>query len=268
MKDKLVDVLTRQIGEACEHIMKGANILVNGVGGSYAQGVQEINDLIYPIAMTILSILFLIDLIDMMTRKGDELRWEDVIRSLIKLLICKNIMLVAPTAMSAIYTTITNLIQQVGVSIDLSTVKDALRTTFEAEIPDDQTGIKQVINAISQIVSYISIYVNVLIVNLVSLVITVLCYGRAFELAVLEALSRIPIAFAGWGETKDVPKRFLMSYLGVCLQGLSIIVCFKIYTSILSGTPSSTMEFLLYTVALAVGIASSGKWAKDSLGLI
>lgn len=266
-QETLVEGLCQALKETVQNIKDGANIMTHGPGVAYQAEVDAINALIQPVAATIMSILFLVDLIDLMTRKGDELRWEDVARSLIKFLICKNLMVLAPTILEVIYTTVNGMVLgQIG-SISLSNIVTSLEPVFQAGIPADKTGLDQLFNALKQYIAYIGFYVDLLIVRFVSIIITVMCYARAFEIAVLQALSPIPIAFAGWGESKDVPKRYIMGFLGVNLQGLAIIICFKIYLAMAAGV-TSIGGFILCTVALAMGIASSGKWAKDSLGLI
>lgn len=268
MKDMLINNLTNSVQGSVENLNSAIQILSNGMTATYTAEANNIQTLIKPLAMTLLSILFLVDLIDMSTRKGDEMRWEDVARALIKLLICKNLMIIAPTIMSAMYNSIAATIGAVLSGSVSTNLVDVLKATFEASIPDDATGVlESIMTALKQVMAYIEILISCLIVNFVSIFIKVMSYGRMFELTVLESLSPIPIAFAGWGETKDVPKRFLMSYFGTCLQGLAMVVCYKIFLAII-GSPASIGEFLMFTVCLLVGCFSSGKWAKDSLGLV
>lgn len=266
-KEQLVDELCGYLEETLESIRDSATVMANGVGVSYQAEIDAINALIQPVAMTIMSLLFIIDLIDLMTRKGDELRWEDVARSLIKFLICKNLMVLGPTILEVIYTTVNGMILAQAGNVPLDNVLNALKLVFEGKIPDDKTGMKQLFNALGQYIIYIGFYVDLLITRFIAIIISVMCYARSFEISVLQALSAIPIAFAGWGETKDVPKRFIMGYLGVNLQGLVIIICFKIFVAMSAGV-TSVSRFLFCTALLLLGIASSGKWAKDSLGLM
>lgn len=267
MKEMLVDSLTNSVKGALDNLNSAIQVLSNGMTATYTAEANNIQTLIKPLAITLLSILFLIDLIDMSTRKGDELRWEDVARTLIKLLICKNLMEIAPTIMSAMYNSIATTIGTLLAGTVNDDLVDVLKATFEASIPDNASGVlESIMAAVKQVMAYVELLISCLIVNFVSIFIKVMSYGRMFELTVLESLSPIPIAFAGWGETKDVPKRFLMNYFGTCLQGLAMVACYKIFLAII-GSPASIGEFLMFTVCLLVGCFSSGKWAKDSLGL-
>ena len=62
-------------------------------------------------------------------------------------------------------------------------------------------------------------------------------------------------------------KAFIKSYAAVCLQGLVVIVMFYAFSQVaelLGGTDS--MGITITALALALGVAKSGQWARQAVG--
>lgn len=98
-------------------------------------------------------------------------------------------------------------------------------------------------------------------------VINLILIGRLFEIIVYTVISPIPLAtFAGEG-WHDSAKAFIKSYAAVCLQGLVVIVMFYAFSQVaalLGGT--DTMGITITALALALGVAKSGQWARQAVG--
>ena len=98
-------------------------------------------------------------------------------------------------------------------------------------------------------------------------VINLILIGRLFEIIVYTVISPIPLAtFAGEG-WHDSAKAFIKSYAAVCLQGLVVIVMFYAFSQVaelLGGTDS--MGITITALALALGVAKSGQWARQDVG--
>lgn len=98
-------------------------------------------------------------------------------------------------------------------------------------------------------------------------VINLILIGRLFEIIVYTVISPIPLAtFAaeGW---HDSAKAFVKSYAAVCLQGLVVIVMFYAFsqvTDLLGG--ANTVGITITALALALGVAKSGQWARQAVG--
>lgn len=98
-------------------------------------------------------------------------------------------------------------------------------------------------------------------------VINLILLGRLFEIIVYTVISPIPLAtFAGEG-WHDSAKAFVKSYAAVCLQGLVVVVMFYAFSQVanlLGGTNS--MGITITALALALGVAKSGQWARQAVG--
>ena len=98
-------------------------------------------------------------------------------------------------------------------------------------------------------------------------VINLILIGRLFEIIVYTVISPIPLAtFAadGW---HDSAKAFIKSYAAVCLQGVIVLVMFYAFSQVadlLGGTNS--MGITITALALALGVAKSGQWARQAVG--
>jgi hypothetical protein len=120
---------------------------------------------------------------------------------------------------------------------------------------------------LNYLVKYLETMPTFLILMGACWVINLILIGRLFEIIVYTVISPIPLAtFAGEG-WHDSAKAFVKSYAAVCLQGLVVIVMFYAFsqmTELLGGTDS--MGITITALALALGVAKSGQWARQAVG--
>ena len=98
-------------------------------------------------------------------------------------------------------------------------------------------------------------------------VINLILIGRLFEIFVYTVISPIPLASLAGEGWHDSAKAFIKSYAAVCLQGLVVIVMFYAFSQVaelLGGTDS--MGITITALALALGVAKSGQWARQAVG--
>ena len=96
-------------------------------------------------------------------------------------------------------------------------------------------------------------------------VINLILIGRLFEIIVYTVISPIPLATFAGESWHDSAKAFIKSYAAVCLQGLVVIVMFfSQVAELLGGTDS--MGITITALALALGVAKSGQWARQAVG--
>lgn len=120
---------------------------------------------------------------------------------------------------------------------------------------------------LNYLVKYIETMPTFLILMGACWVINLILIGRLFEIIVYTVISPIPLStFAGEG-WYDSAKAFVKSYAAVCLQGLVVIVMFYAFSQmadLLGG--SDTMGITVTALALALGVAKSGQWARQAVG--
>lgn len=120
---------------------------------------------------------------------------------------------------------------------------------------------------LNYLVKYLEAMPTFLILMGACWVINLILIGRLFEIIVYTVISPIPLAtFAGEG-WHDSAKAFIKSYAAVCLQGLVVMVMFYAFAQVadlLGGT--DTMGITITALALALGVAKSGQWARQAVG--
>lgn len=120
---------------------------------------------------------------------------------------------------------------------------------------------------LNYLVKYLEAMPTFLILMGACWVINLILIGRLFEIIVYNVISPIPLAtFAGEG-WHDSAKAFIKSYAAVCLQGIVVIVMFYAFSQVaelLGGTDS--MGITITALALALGVAKSGQWARQAVG--
>lgn len=120
---------------------------------------------------------------------------------------------------------------------------------------------------LNYLVKYLEAMPTFLILMGACWVINLILIGRLFEIIVYTVISPIPLAtFAGEG-WYDSAKAFIKSYAAVCLQGLVVMVMFYAFAQVadlLGGT--DTMGITITALALALGVAKSGQWARQAVG--
>ena len=132
----------------------------------------------------------------------------------------------------------------------------------------------------------VSLLIVVLAIKICGLLIQVIAFGRMFELYIYLAVSPLPCAFFPLGNGNGdgisrITQKFFKSFIAVCLQGVMIILCIRIFYMIIGsaftnmvqqaiagGTASGVVTELCYTmlmgaIVLVMSVARCGSWAKS-----
>lgn len=228
----------------------------------FAKGIFVI---VEPVALVIVSLCFFIEFLKI-TIQMDILKWEYGLKCFFKLVFAKVCIDVSTDLLSAIYATGAEWIASVGTS------GSSIGATAWGVIQADIKGY----GFIEMIGCVISVGIVVIAVWVISLVCQVIAYARKFELTLYLAIAPLPCAFLPLedGGGSRIPKKFFMSFAGVCLQGLFMIMSVKLYEmlciefieNISGGDVFSVVgEVLLATVVLLMAVIKSGSWAKSIL---
>lgn len=120
-----------------------------------------------------------------------------------------------------------------------------------------------------------------LIITVLSFILILTVYSRFFRLYMYTALAPLPLAsFAGEG-TSSTGKAFLKSYIGVCAEGIIIVMACLIYSAFLSSStpavdstlPAVTMAWeymgqMVFNMLVLVGLVKGAdRLAKEMFGL-
>ena len=262
-----------------DNMMDNAINVLGGGMASWGAIVAFSTSVVRPFALIIIGICLLIE-IALVASKVDIIKWEHGLKLCVKMALSVVAIDVAPTFLEACYAQAAAWITAAG--------GIAGGGSFGGMIASDMTTlINSVTGLWSTIALFLSTFVLLLAIQICGLIIAVIAFARMFELYVYLAISPLPIAFmplgdgTGGGYSRTTAK-FLRAFAAVCLQGVLMIVCMRIFTVIMSdvvvdaiadaaGSPASVqVNELLYTmllgsIVLVMSVVKSGSWAKSIL---
>lgn len=278
LKDGLRDFVAWVLERFDALVLDAQAILTGDLGGSWNQ-ILALSNIIKPFCLTIIGLCLLIELAKVAS-KVDLLKWEHGLKIGVKMVLAKVCLDTAPVFLKACYvqanawvTALSTEYQPIGASM-----ADSIRALDTSAI-----GLGQ---ALWLAMSMLLVLLGILACGLV---IKVIAYGRMFELYVYLAVSPIPCAFFPLGDgTGDgmsrVTAKFLKSFAAVCLQGVMMIVCIRIFNIIMGSAVGTQLSDILkssqevgaklsdvgYTmlmgaIVLVMSITKCGSWAKGIL---
>lgn len=107
-----------------------------------------------------------------------------------------------------------------------------------------------------------------LAIQIVSVLITVIVYGRMFEIYVYSSISSLPFATMGNKEWGQIGANYIKGLFALGLQGLFLIICLGVYTVLIRTVQITDIHAglfgaLAYAVLLGVMMFKSGTIAKS-----
>jgi hypothetical protein len=225
------------------------------------------NYIILPVSYSLLALFFIMDFLGKSTRL-EFIRWENVVKPLLKLIVAKFVLENSYKLLNLIFAFVSDLIGRA--SLFGSTA-----------IPDHDT--QYIIEAIDgmNLIEKLAFMVNMLpynfIMMFIKIAIFVVIYGRMVEIYLLTAIAPLPLATMTHDGLHHIAKSFLQRYFAVCLQGLIILLGVMIYGGLMQGLnigglrPNDMWGMLRNTILtssiLLMIVCKSGGWARQITGL-
>ena len=150
-----------------------------------------------------------------------------------------------------------------------------------ADLPTDIVDAIEGIGFFESIPLWLVSLLASLIITVLSFILILTVYSRFFRLYMYTALAPLPLAsFAGEG-TSSTGKAFIKSYIGVCAEGIIVVLACLIYSAFLSSStpsvdpslPAVTMAWeylgqLVFNMLVLVGLVKGAdRLAKEMFGL-
>ena len=263
-KNLLISFISSMLG-TFDTAINGVSVILGAdifSGDMYNMSVTVANT-VKPIALTIVTICFLVEFLKK-TIKMDILKWEYGLTVFFKLVFAKGCIDLASPLLSAIYATVAEWLSKLS---HKSTFGATQKILIEQSLKGmDFWGVLGV--AMSCMLVFLAVWVLSIIMN-------VMAYARKIELLVYLSVSPIPFAFLPLedGNSSRIPRKYVLNFASVSLQGLFMIISCKLFTSIVTEFTSTTganamdlsYNLLLGVMILAVAIFKSGSWAKSVL---
>lgn len=226
--------------------------------------VENVSNLLTGVALTVISFLFIIDLLENVLMKMEDLRYEDIVKVIMKMLFAKMFSSYMSLLILGIYGKVTDIILKITVTTKPFTdLAKEITSNVQIEGGFLDASIFLICNIFP-----------IIVLQLAGIIIKVMAYARMFEFFVLVAISPIASSFLPYKGTADITKKFILNVVSVLLQGLVMLISIQIYAKLLTSFTldvSSVTALLLQTTTLScvllMAITSSGKWAKQVVGL-
>ena len=237
-----------------------------GWNGQVFSFIKSINDsVIIPIAGLIITAVLCIELINMVMQKNNmhDTDTFEFFKYIIKMWIAVWLVSHAFQFSMAVFDVAQHMVNKAAGVINTSAVisGDQIVTMVEGL---KEKGLGELVMILFE-TSLIKVAIQV-----ISIVIMLVVYGRMFEIYVYSSISAIPFATMGNKEWGQIGTNYIKGLFAIGLQGLFLMVCLGIYAVLvktikITDIHTSTMTILGYAVLLGLMMLKSGTLAKSVL---
>ncbi|CND82495.1 MULTISPECIES: VirB6/TrbL-like conjugal transfer protein, CD1112 family [Bacillota] len=228
--------------------------------------IKSINDsVIIPIAGLIITAVLCIELINMVMQKNNmhDTDTFEFFKYMIKMWIAVWLVSHAFTFSMAVFDVAQHLVNQAAGVINTSAAVSGDQIVQMVEELKDK-GLGELVMILFE-TSLVKVAIQVM-----SVVIMLVVYGRMFEIYVYCSVSAIPFATMGNKEWGQIGTNYIKGLFAIGLQGLFLIICLGIYAVLvktikITDIHASTFMILGYALLLGLMMLKSGTLAKSVL---
>lgn len=228
--------------------------------------IKSINDsVVIPIAGLIITAVLCIELINMVMQKNNmhDTDTFEFFKYIIKMWIAVWLVSHAFTFSMAVFDVAQHMVNKAAGVINTSAVISGDQIVAMVDSLKDK-GLGELVMILFE-TSLIKVAIEV-----ISIVIMLVVYGRMFEIYVYSSVSAIPFATMGNKEWGQIGTNYIKGLFAIGLQGLFLMVCLGIYAVLvktikITDIHTSTMTILGYAVLLGLMMLKSGTLAKSVL---
>lgn len=237
-----------------------------GWNGDVFAFIKSINDsVIIPIAGLIITAVLCIELINMVMQKNNmhDTDTFEFFKYMIKMWIAVWLVSHAFTFSMAVFDVAQHLVNQAAGVINTSATVSGDQIVQMVEGLKDK-GLGELVMILFE-TSLVKVAIQVM-----SVVIMLVVYGRMFEIYVYCSVSAIPFATMGNKEWGQIGTNYIKGLFAIGLQGLFLIICLGIYAVLvktikITDIHASTFMILGYALLLGLMMLKSGTLAKSVL---
>ena len=223
------------------------------------------NNVIIPIAGLIITAVLCIELINLVMQKNNmhDSDTFELFKYIIKMWVAVYLVTHAFDFSMAVFDVVQSLVNQAAGVINTSAVVSVDQVAEMVALLADK-GIGELIMILLE-TSLVKISIQA-----ISLIITVVVYGRMFEIYIYSSVSAIPFATMGNKEWGQIGNNYIKGLFALGLQGLFLIICLGVYAVLvktISITDIHTSIFMVLAYALLLGLTmlKTGTLAKSIL---
>ena len=237
-----------------------------GWNGQVFSFIKSINDsVIIPIAGLIITAVLCIELINMVMQKNNmhDTDTFDFFKYIIKMWIAVWLVSHAFEFSMAVFDVAQHMVNKAAGVINTSATVSGDQIVAMMDTLKEK-GLGELVMILFE-TSLIKVAIQV-----ISVVIMLVVYGRMFEIYVYSSVSAIPFATMGNKEWGQIGTNYIKGLFAIGLQGLFLMVCLGIYAVLvktikITDIHTSTFTILGYAVLLGLMMLKSGTLAKSVL---
>ena len=237
-----------------------------GWNGQVFNFIKSINDsVIIPIAGLIITAVLCIELINMVMQKNNmhDTDTFEFFKYIIKMWIAVWLVSHAFEFSMAVFDVAQHMVNKAAGVINTSATVSGDQIVAMTDTLKEK-GLGELVMILFE-TSLIKVAIQV-----ISVVIMLVVYGRMFEIYVYSSVSAIPFATMGNKEWGQIGTNYIKGLFALGLQGLFLMVCLGIYAVLvktikITDIHTSTMTILGYAVLLGLMMLKSGTLAKSIL---
>ena len=237
-----------------------------GWNGDVFAFIKSINDsVIIPIAGLIITAVLCIELINMVMQKNNmhDTDTFEFFKYIIKMWIAVWLVSHAFEFSMAVFDVAQHMVNKAAGVINTSAIVSGDQIVAMMDTLKEK-GLGELVMILFE-TSLIKVAIQV-----ISVVIMLVVYGRMFEIYVYSSVSAIPFATMGNKEWGQIGTNYIKGLFALGLQGLFLMVCLGIYAVLvktikITDIHTSTMTILGYAVLLGLMMLKSGTLAKSIL---
>lgn len=237
-----------------------------GWNGDVFAFIKSINDsVIIPIAGLIITAVLCIELINMVMQKNNmhDTDTFEFFKYIIKMWIAVWLVSHAFEFSMAVFDVAQHMVNKAAGVINISATVSGDQIVAMMDTLKEK-GVGELVMILFE-TSLIKVAIQV-----ISVVIMLVVYGRIFEIYVYSSVSAIPFATMGNKEWGQIGTNYIKGLFALGLQGLFLMVCLGIYAVLvktikITDIHTSTMTILGYAVLLGLMMLKSGTLAKSVL---
>ncbi|MBD5532816.1 MAG: hypothetical protein HDQ98_11595 [Lachnospiraceae bacterium] len=225
-------------------------------------------NVVVPIAGMIISFVLIYELITMVIDKNNMHDFDTSLFFRFLFKACIAVMLLSKTfdIVMAVFDVGSHMVTQAAATISGSTsldVQSALNSMFNSQI--DTMGIGELIG-LGMETAVISLCMKIM-----SVLITVILYGRMIEIYLYVSVAPIPAATVTNREWGSIGTNYLKGLVALALQGFFIMVCVAIYAVLVANVAvagnlhSALWSVAAYTIILCFSLFKTGSLSKSIL---
>lgn len=212
-------------------------------GGDIWTVIVGINDGLKAVGYGLLVLFFAMSVFQSAASFRDFQRPEFALRHLIRFVAAKVAVGSAMEIMTAIFSVCGGIVQ--SVMNDMGGMASAGVT-----VPQEMVDTIESVGFLQSIPLWLVTFIGSLFITVLSFILIMTVYGRFFRLYFYTALAPLPLAsFAGEG-TSFAGKAFIKSYIGVCMEGVVIVLACMIFSAFAS-TSGPVLDTSLSAVTMS-----------------